>query len=115
METKSRNKLLLIGFIVPLVLLFWPFAQWGNTMNLLLRVVPAISMQVMLYQAGKHNILKVFPLILTGLFALWGIYLYFTSPHWSYAAFWGSLVAGYISPLIACAIVYCILALRHKV
>ena len=111
---KSLNTLLLIGFVVPLVLLFWPFAQWGNTMSIVLRIVPALSVQGLLCRVGKHNIVKVVPLVLTGLFGLWGTYLYFTSPHWVYATFWGGLIADYVSPFISCAIVYGISVLKNK-
>ena len=111
---KSLNTLLLIGFIVPLVLLFWPFVQWGDIMDLILRVVSALSVQGLLCRVGKHNIIKAVPLILTVLLALWGTYLYFTSPHWANATFWGNLVADYISPFISCAVVYGFLTLRNK-
>ena len=113
MGKKTLNILLLIGFIIPMPLLFWPFAQWGDTMVLILRVVPALSVQALLYRVGKYNIIKAIPLIMTGLFSLWGTYLYFTSPHWVNATF-GGMIADYVSPFISSAIVYGILALRHK-
>ena len=82
-------------------------------MNLILRAITALSVQGLLCRVGKHNVIRAVPLILTGLFAFWGTYLYFTSPHWVHATFWGGLIAGYISPFISCAIVYSISALKN--
>ena len=43
---KMTNILLLTFTILPLVLLFWPFAQWNSAMSLVLRVIPSISAQI---------------------------------------------------------------------
>lgn len=100
---KAIDVLLLIAVIVPVVLLFWPFVIWSDAMSLILRIIPSFAVQVLLCKVERYNILKVMPLVLTGVFALWGTYLYFTSSHWSNAT-WGDLIVDYVSPFICCAV-----------
>ena len=102
----SWNVVLFFGFLVPLILLLWPFAQWGPAAELILRVISAFSVQSLLCRVGKHKIIKAVPQFLTGLFAFWGFYLYFTSPHWAHTAFWSGLIADYVSPFISCVIAF---------
>ena len=52
-------------------------------------------------RTGKHVIVEFIPVFATGALALWGTYLYFTSPHWANAAV-GGLIADYVSPFICC-------------
>ena len=109
---KTINTLLAVTVIIPIVLLFWPFAMWNNIMLVILRVIPSFAVQILLFRVGKWNIIKIIPILITGIFATWGTYLYFTSPHWVNATFWGSLIADYVSPFISClsALIVCILA-----
>lgn len=113
MKHRVSSGLLPVGVILPLVLLFWPFAQWGTGMGLILRVIPSVSLQILLCRTGKSRIVKLLPVVCTGLFAGWGTYLYCTSPHWSRATL-GGLAAEYISPFLGCAAVCLIAALRRK-
>lgn len=99
---KTIDVLLAIAVVVPVVLLFWPFAMWNDAMSVTLRVIPSFAVQVLLFRVGKWNIIKVLPVLISGAFAAWGTYLYFTSPHWHNATFWGSLIADYASPFISC-------------
>lgn len=102
---KTVNSWLVVAIIVPVVLLFWPFAMWNDTMNVVLRVIPSLAAQVLLCRVGRWNFVKVIPAVLTGAFAAWGTYLYCTSPHWSNVTFWGGLIADYASPFISCGII----------
>ena len=113
---KTINAFLVVAVIVPVVLLFWPFASWNDVMSLILRVIPSLAVQVLLFRVGKWNIVKALPVLLTGAEAVWGTYLYFTSPHWSNATFWGSLIADYASTFIAClvALIACLLIKKKK-
>ena len=115
-KSKLTNKLLLTAFIIPLVLLLWPFARWNNIMLLVLRVIPSFAIQILLCRVGKNMILKAIPLALTGMLATWGTYLFYTSQHWVNATFWGSLIADYVSPFICClvAFIICIFAKKKK-
>lgn len=101
---KTTNILLVFAIIIPLVLLFWPFAEWHGIMALILRIIPAIAVQALVCRICKSNIVRAIPALLTGAFATWGTYLFFTSPHWSNATA-GDLIADYISPFIACIVV----------
>lgn len=105
--------LLWAGFLLPLVLAFWPFASWGQPMALLLRVVPALSAQALFCRAFRAPLLRALPLLLTGAFALWSTWLFLTSPHWANATFAGYM-ADCVSPFIACGCVLWAAARRHK-
>lgn len=109
---KAIDALLVAAVIIPVALLLWPFAMWNDSMLLLLRIIPAIAAQVFLFRVGKRNIVKTLPVLVAGAIAAWGTYLWCTSPHWNSAAFWGDLIADYVSPFIACllALIACILA-----
>ena len=104
---KTINNFLVFTFIIPIILLLWPFAMWNDTMLLILRIIPALAIQILLCRIGRYIGVKVIPVLLTGVLAIWGTYLYFTSPHWDNATF-GSLIADYVSPLICCFTVFCI-------
>ena len=113
---KTTNILMVFAVIIPLILLFWPFVRWNDAMSLILRVILSLAVQVLLYRVGKWNIIKVLPILIAGAFAMWGTYLYFTSPHWSNATFWSSLIADYVSPFISClvALIACLLIKKKK-
>lgn len=112
---KTTNRLLIMATIIPIVLLFWPFAQWNTVMAVILRVIPSCAVQALCCKTGKTNIVKAIPALLTGAFATWGTYLYFTSPHWSNATA-GDLIADYVSPFICCILILsvCILVKKQK-
>lgn len=114
MKLRVSNGFLAVGVMFPLVLLFWPFAQWGTGMGLILRVIPSVFLQTLLCKTGKSLAVKLLPVVCTGLFAAWGTYLFCTSPHWSHATL-GGLLADYVSPFLGCAAVCLIAALRRKV
>ena len=103
---KVSNILLIYAIVIPVVLLFWPFAKWNDAMSLILRVISSIAVQILFCRVGRWNAIKIIPTVLTGACAAWGTYLYITSPHWVNATFWGSLVADYISPFICCIVVF---------
>lgn len=107
---KHRTKFLIVGTILPLVLLFWPFAQWNNAMSFLLRVVPAFSLQLLLC---RYRLFKILPLLATGAAALWGIWLFHTSSAWMHATL-GGLIADYISPFLACIMAYGLSSLKKS-
>ena len=110
---KAINTLLVFAVIIPIVLLFWPFATWYGIMALILRIVPAIAVQALVYRICKSNIVRAIPALLTGTFAAWGTYLFFTSPHWSNATA-GDLITDYVSPFIGCIVVLLACLLTKK-
>lgn len=97
------NVMLVGAVIVPGALIFWPFIRWSDAMSLILRVVPSLAMQILLYRIGKWRIIKVLPTLIAGAFAVRGIFLFSFSSHWSEATLRG-LIADYVSPFIACVI-----------
>ena len=48
------NILLVLGVIVPVTMLFWPFVSWGDAMSLILRIIPSLSVQLLF--AGLQSI-----------------------------------------------------------
>ena len=110
---KTMNILIFVAVIVPVVLLFWPFAMWNDVMSVILRVIASVAAQLLFCRMFKSNIVKTIPALLTGAFAVWGTYLYFTSPHWSTATV-GGLITDYVSPFICCIVVLITYLLAKK-
>ena len=110
---KTTNILLVFAIIIPLVSLFWPFAEWSDAMSVILRIIPSVAVQVLFCRICKLNLVKAIPTFLTGVFAAWGTYLFFTSPHWSDATV-GDLIGDYVSPFMCCMVVLLIGLLIKK-
>ncbi len=100
------NILLVLGVIVPVTMLFWPFVSWGDAMSLILRIIPSLSVQLLFCRLAKHRAVEAIPFLLTGAFALWATDLYMTSPSWSGASFWKDYIAECVSPFLCCLMVY---------
>lgn len=77
---KATNTLLIFAVIIPLVLLFWPFATWHGFMALILRIIPAIAVQALVCRLCKSNIVRAIPALLTGVLAAWGTYFFSHHP-----------------------------------
>ena len=112
---KAINTLLVFAVIIPLVLLFWPFATWHGIIALILRIIPAIAVQALVCRIYKSNIVRAIPALLTGAFAAWGTYLFSTSLHWSNTTV-GDLIIDYVSPFVGCIVVLlaCLLTKKKK-
>lgn len=108
------NTLLIIAVVIPLVLLFWPFAIWNGAASVILRVIPAFAAQLLFCRIGKLHIAKALPLLLMGTLAAWGTCLYCTSDHWINATFWGSLIGDYVSPFLSCIAALLVCGLRRE-
>ena len=100
------NILLVLGVIVPVTMLFWPFVSWGDAMSLILRIIPSLSVQLLFCRLAKHRAVEAIPFLLTGAFALWATDLYMTSPSWSGTSFWKDYIADCVSPFLCCLMVY---------
>ena len=110
---KAVNILLTVAVILPLTLLFWPFAQWNEIMSLMFRIIPSLAAQMLFCRTGKHVIVEFIPVFATGVLALWGTYLYFTSSHWANATV-GGLLSDYVSPFICCFAVFAVCLITKK-
>ena len=104
MKRRIWNIPLLFGFMVPMVMLFWPFVYWNSTASLVLRVVPSICIQLLFCRSAHTKLIKLLPLLLTAAGALWGLWLFFNSPDWRTCTF-GEYAADYASPAFSCALV----------
>ena len=116
MKKYTINILCGIGILIPLILLFWPmpYNMWNPLVSTLLRMIPAILAQVLFCRFRKTAWLQIIPLVLTGLLAGWGIFLFFTSEFWVDASLI-DLLSDYISPFISCVIVWGIWHIQKKV
>lgn len=114
MSNKTINYILLTGLFVPVILLFWPFAEWNDTASLILRIIPAISVQQLVCRTTKKEFIRAVPIAFSAAAALWGTYLYFTSEHWINATA-GGLIADYVSMFICCAAVYAVYKIKEKI
>lgn len=113
MKKSIVNVLLVLGVIVPVTMLFWPFVSWGDAMSLILRIIPSLSVQILFCRLAKHKAIEAIPFLLTGAFALWATDLYMTSLSWNNASFWG-YVADYLSPFLCCLAVYLVSVFRKE-
>lgn len=110
---KTTDILLILAVIVPLVLLFWPFATWHGAPALLLRLIPAFAAQALLCRVSRSKLLRALPLVATFAMAAWGTYLFFTSEHWINATVW-DLLRDYVSPFVGCAAALIVCAAAGK-
>lgn len=113
MSNRTTNYILLAGSFVPVILLFWPFAYWNDTASLILRIIPAISVQQLVCRNTEKEFIKALPIAFSAAAALWGLYLYFTSSHWVNATV-VDLIADYVSMFICCAAVYIAYKIKEK-
>ena len=82
------------GVILPLALLFWPFASWNGLPALLLRAIPAAVLQHLFCRRARRPWLEAAPLLAACALAVWGCVLFFTAPHWAGAEL-ADLIADY--------------------
>ncbi len=115
MKKATVNILCSFGIVLPLILLLWPmpFILWHPMAATILRMIPAVSAQILFCSVAKFMWIRIVPFVLTGLLAGWGTLLYFTSKSWVDSTFMG-LLTDYISPFIGCVIVLAIWGLRKK-
>lgn len=80
------------GFAAPSLPTLW---------DALLRFSAAICIQLLLIRTGKSGLVRIAPLALALLAAVWGFFLFLTSPSWQGATF-GAFLADYITPMLGC-------------
>ena len=107
MKQTGWNRLLGLAAAVALIAHFWPMAYWGNAATMLLRVTAAFCGQLFFCRAIRKPGLKPLPLMLTGLLALWGIWLAVLSSR-------GGYPAEYAVPLLACLAGWLAYAISEK-
>jgi len=98
------NFLLGVGFCICLYLLvFQGFAApvLPPLLDFILRFVAAACIQYLSLRIARQELVRFLPLMLTFLLAVWGIFLFLTSPSWQNATL-GSLLADYVTPLLGC-------------
>ena len=114
MSQALRNGLFAGGVILPLVLLFWPYAAWGGLLSLLLRAIPMAVLQYLFCRSTKRPWLEAAPLLAAAALAAWGTWLFWTSDHWSHATAW-NLLLDYCSPAMAAGAVWALRGSRLRI
>ena len=107
MKQSVINKLLVAGTVIPLVMLFWPFAQYGTFAGIVLRFAVAFCLQLLLCRVKVHRIVAVIPTAVSLAVALWGGYLFLTSESWINATL-GGYVADYVTMLFGCVAAFAV-------
>lgn len=105
MKNRSWDYLILALFIGSFYAVFMQgFAapSLSDTGNLIFRVLAAATIQLFFCRRNWPILLRLLPLLITGLLALWGCLLYFRADaSWQNATFF-DLLRDYLSPAIAC-------------
>ncbi|MBR5251356.1 MAG: hypothetical protein IKV52_00850 [Oscillospiraceae bacterium] len=101
MKQSVINKLLVAGTVIPIVMLFWPFAQYGTVAGIMLRFVAAFCLQAFFCRIKVHRIVAAIPMTVALVIALWGGYLLLTSESWINATL-GGYIADYVTMLFGC-------------
>lgn len=89
------------------LLLFQGFAapSLSSFGNFSLRFLAAVSGQWLVCRSAKSELTQLLPALGTSLFAVWGFFLFLTSPSWRHATF-GGFLADYAAPAICCWLVW---------
>ena len=104
MRWDTRNGMLAAAGAAALIIHFWPMAYWSDTTIVVLRVTAALFIQLLFCRTVEYRGLRLLPLVLTTLLALWGGCLLLCSPGWAKASLaW--YILDYFSPAITCAVV----------
>lgn len=115
---KTFNVILLWVFLISILIIVgqgFAIPPINDFMEIILRIVAVFSIQLLMCRIGKYKIVEAIPLIVATGLAFWGIWLFFTSPHWSHASVSG-LTVDYILPAIVCLMVWITdLAIKRKV
>ena len=88
--------------IAVLVLQGFALPALSPAISILLRIGAALFAQWFFARSFQKKWLRCLPVLLTSLAAVWGFFLYLTSPSWRNATF-GLFLADYASPFISCA------------
>ena len=92
------------GFCICLYLVvFQGFAapHLPTAVDALLRFCGALCVQLLALRLRRYYLLRNAPLFLAFLAAVWGLFLFLTSPSWAGATF-GLFLADYVTPVLGC-------------
>lgn len=86
-----------------LALLFQGFAFTALSPSLMLwlKILGTLCCQWFFLRISKKKILQAIPLMVSGIVAVWGFFLYLTSPSWLHATF-AHLISDYVLYLLVC-------------
>ena len=78
------------------------FPELPAYLNVLLRILAAVFIQLLFCRLGKKKtIVRWIPVMITGMAATWGFFLYLTAPSWINAGF-AAFFRDYAMPLLVC-------------
>lgn len=95
----------ILGVVFTYLVVMQGFAapQLDKWVDLALRIAAALCLQITAIQLTKKTMLRLLPVMVTGCFAVLGLFLLLTSPSWRQATVGGFLM-DYVSPFAACSL-----------
>ena len=93
-----------LGFGICLYLVaFQGFAApvLSTPVDALLRFCAALCIQLLAIRIRRYYLLRFAPIVLAALLAIWGFFLFLTSPSWQSATL-GMYAADYLTPVLGC-------------
>lgn len=106
MKTVWNVLLGLTAAVCALALLFQGFAFTALSpfLALCLKIVGTLCCQWFFLRISRNKLVQAVPLMVSGILAVWGFFLFLTSPSWIHATF-SDFLADYASYAIVCGIV----------
>ena len=104
-QSNALDAFLLLLFAVSLYILVFQgfgFPSINGFWHLILRVSAAASAQVFFCRRGLPTLLRLLPLLATGCFALWSVWLFCTA--WEHTSF-SALFRDFLSPFVSCGVI----------
>ena len=69
----------------------------------LLRFLAALCLQLLTLRTGRKEIVRFAPIVLSFFLAVWGFFLFLTSPSWQGVVL-GAALADYLMPVVGCTV-----------
>ena len=116
MKKTVYTTVLILALMCMLYMLFFQgfgFPSISPVLDAILRILSGLSLQLLVFFVTRRTGLRLLPLILSVLAALWGGWLFAFSESWSTVTF-DLYVADYCTAAIGCAAVWIVNLLRHR-
>ena len=116
MKKTVYTAVLILALICMLYMLFFQwfgFPSISPVLDAVLRILSGLSLQLLVFCTARRTWVRLLPLILSVLAALWGGWLFAFSESWSTVTF-GMYFADYCTAAIGCAAVWIVNLLRQR-
>jgi len=116
MKKTVYTTVLILALMCMLYMLFFQgfgFPSISPVLDAILRILSGLSLQLLVFCTARRTWVRLLPLILSVLAALWGGWLFACSDSWHTATF-GTYFADYCTAAIGCVAVWIVNLLRHR-